>query len=149
MKIRIALLAVLSCLLLCGCSWMDGSYLSITPHQEQNVGNQSGIRSASNYLELRKVLEEMVDAGIENAVINVADYRQDLMKEGIANAVRAATLDIKKHIMPGSATRWAHGPWMKSHMRLAPVVRCRLCPSIFPIDMADPKSARSRKRTAW
>ena len=90
MKIRIALLAVLSCLLLCGCSWMDGSYLSITPHQEQNVGNQSGIRSASNYLELRKVLEEMVDAGIENAVINVADYRQDLMKEGIANAVHYA-----------------------------------------------------------
>ena len=88
MKLRIALLAVVSCLLLSGCNWMDGSYLSIVPHQEQNVGNQSRDRAASNYLELRKVLEEMVDVGMESTVINVADYRQDLIGEGIANAVR-------------------------------------------------------------
>lgn len=90
MKKRILVLAAWVCLLLCGCSWMDGSYLSITPHQEQNTGIQSKDRTASNYLQLRTALEEMVDSGIESAVINVAEYRKELLDEGIANAVQYA-----------------------------------------------------------
>lgn len=84
-------LIVLIALLLCGCDWMSGRYLSVTPHKEQNAGTQSKDRAASNYLQLRTVLEEMVDAGVENAVINVAEYRQELMDEGIANAVLYAS----------------------------------------------------------
>lgn len=91
MKGRLMVLAVLLSLLLCGCSWMDGSYLSVTPHQEQNTSIQVKERTASNYLELRNALEDMVDSGVENAVINVAGYRQDLVKDGIANAVLYAT----------------------------------------------------------
>lgn len=91
MKRRLIILAAILSLLLCGCSWMDGSYLSITPHQGQNTGIQTRDRAASNYLELRNVLEEMVNSGTENAVINVANYRQDLVDEGIANAVLYAT----------------------------------------------------------
>ena len=87
MKKRILLLTVVLCLLLCGCSWMGGSYLSITPHQKQNTGIQTQNASASNYLQLRNVLEEMVRSGVESAVINVAQYRQELVEEGIANAV--------------------------------------------------------------
>ena len=92
----IALICLLS-LCLSGCSWMDGSYLSITPHLEQNMGVQTKDRTASNYLQLRNVLEEMVDAGVENAVINVADYREDLVEVGMAGnthdeALRAAEL---------------------------------------------------------
>ena len=87
MKKRLMLLAAALCLLLCGCDWMDGSYLSITPHQEQNSGTQNQDISATNYLELRTVLEELVDSGTESAVINVAGYRQELVQEGIANAV--------------------------------------------------------------
>lgn len=90
MKKRILLLAALLCLLLCACGWMDGSYLSITPHREQNSGTQSKDKTASNYLELRTVLEEMVDSGMESAVINVAEYRQELVDEGIINAVQYA-----------------------------------------------------------
>lgn len=90
MKKRIILLAVVVCLLLCGCSWMDGSYLSITPHQEQSSGTQTKDATAANYLQLRTVLENMVNSGTESAVINVAEYRQDLVEEGIANAVHYA-----------------------------------------------------------
>lgn len=90
MKRRIIVLTGLLCLLLCGCSWMEGSYLSITPHQEQNSGIQSKDRTASNYLELRTVLEEMVDSGMESAVINVAQYPQELVEIGIINAVNYA-----------------------------------------------------------
>ena len=91
MRKRLILLPVLACLLLGGCGWMGGSYLSITPHQEQNYGVQSKDRTASNYLQLRTVLEEMVDSGTESTVINVADYRQDLLDEGIVNAVAYAS----------------------------------------------------------
>ena len=86
-KDLVALVATV-CVLLCGCSWMDGSYLAITPHQEQIYGPQTKDITASNYLELRTVLEEMVQSGTENAVINVAKYRQDLVAEGISNAAR-------------------------------------------------------------
>lgn len=87
MRKRLIPLLALVCLLLCGCDWMGGSYLSVTPHKEQNTGTQSKDRSASNYLELRNALEEMVDSGTESAVINVAGYRRDLLDEGIVNAV--------------------------------------------------------------
>jgi len=80
-------LICLAVLLLSGCGWMDGSYLSIKPHMGQNVGIQAKDRSASNYLQLRTALEEMVDSGVENAVINVANYREDLVEESVANAV--------------------------------------------------------------
>lgn len=91
MKGRLIVLAVVFSILLGGCSWMDGSYLSVTPHQEQNVGIQVKDRTASNYLQLRNTLEEMVDSGVETAVINVTGYREDLVDEGIANAVLYAT----------------------------------------------------------
>lgn len=99
MKTRILSLVVLVCLLLCGCSWMDGSYLSITPHRDQSIGSQSNDRAATNYLQLRTALEEMVDAGVENAVINVAGYRRELLDDGIANAAQY------------TATRYPLGAW--------------------------------------
>ena len=58
MKRNLILLAAMLCLLLCGCGWMDGSYLSITPHQGQNATVQVKDRSASNYLQLRQALED-------------------------------------------------------------------------------------------
>ncbi len=90
MKYRLVSLMCILSLLLCGCTWMDGSYLSITPHQGQNAGTQAKDRSASNYLELWTVLEEMISAGVENAVINVENYRTDMVDEAIANAVAYA-----------------------------------------------------------
>lgn len=91
MKGRLIILAGTLCLLLCGCGWMDGSYLSVTPHRDQSTGVQLKDRAAANYLELRDTLEEMVDSGVENAVINVSGYRPDLVHEGIVDAVIYAT----------------------------------------------------------
>ena len=61
-------------LLLSGCSWMDGSYFSVTPHREQTGSDPSEVVSASNYSELVDVLEGFVAAGRESGVINVANY---------------------------------------------------------------------------
>lgn len=87
MKHRMVTLLCIICMLFSGCTWMNDSYLSITPHQGQTSAIQAKDRSASNYLQLRTVLEEMINSGVENAVINVAAYRQELVEEAIANAV--------------------------------------------------------------
>lgn len=88
MKRKILLITAL-CLLLSGCSgWMDGSHISETPHQEQSFAVQSGTVSAATYMQLRAVLEDFVESGMESGVINVAEYDQSLMEKGVANAVR-------------------------------------------------------------
>ena len=61
-------------LLLGGCGWLDGSYVSVTPHQEEAGSNPAEVVSASNYSELLAVLEGFVATGREKGVINVANY---------------------------------------------------------------------------
>lgn len=87
MKKWMILLPVL-CLVLGGCSWLDGSYVSVTPHQEQTVGNRLEVVSASNYQELVEVLETFVAAGQESGVINVVNYSQGPVEDQMEAAVR-------------------------------------------------------------
>ena len=98
MKLRLIIMMCILSLLLCGCNWMSGSYLSITPHQGQSTGIQAKDRTAANYLQLRTVLEEMVRSGVENAVINVENYREDLVEE----AIESAALYIKERYPLGA-----------------------------------------------
>ncbi|MBQ9149188.1 MAG: transglutaminase domain-containing protein [Oscillospiraceae bacterium] len=87
MKARICLLLAV-CLLLCGCdSLMGGYYYSVKPHQELDIQIESGNAAASNYQQLCAVLEGIVESGIENAVIQVADYDQSLVEQGMNMAV--------------------------------------------------------------
>lgn len=86
---RTALTVLLAlCLMLTGCGWMDGAYVSVTPHREQDTLSNKKTVSASNYGELRSVLEEMVRSGMESTVINVARYDQGLVTSGIRTAIR-------------------------------------------------------------
>ncbi|MBR3972705.1 MAG: hypothetical protein IKJ99_01990 [Oscillospiraceae bacterium] len=80
---RITLLMAL-CLLLSGCSsWMDGSHLTVTPHQEQIPNVQTAAVSAADYDELRGVMEKIVESGAESGVINVAEYDPEQLELGI------------------------------------------------------------------
>lgn len=80
--------AIILCLLLTGCSWMDGDYISVTPHQRPSSGNVGNIIIASNYRELREALENMVSRGSESAVINVAGFDQDEVASNMQKAVK-------------------------------------------------------------
>lgn len=84
---RIAMMLTALCLLLSGCSLMSGEHLSVTPHESPIIGNQSANRSVSDYAELKRVLEAMVQAGTESMVINVAQYNQKLLDNGVKTAV--------------------------------------------------------------
>lgn len=87
MRKRIICLAAAMCLLLSGCSWMDGSYLSVQPHREQLSETQDGVTSASNYQQLCHVMTELVEAGYENAIIHVGEYDQNQLPQGMENAI--------------------------------------------------------------
>lgn len=87
MKRRIICLAAAVCLLLSGCSWMDGNYLSVQPHREQLSGTQDGVTAASNYQQLRHVMTELVEAGYENAVIHVGEYDRNQLPKAMENAI--------------------------------------------------------------
>ncbi len=75
------LLAV-SCLL-SGCSWLDGSYVSIVPHHQQHQAVESEIISASNYLDLMAAMEELIASGEQSGVIYVPDYDSSLVESGM------------------------------------------------------------------
>ena len=84
---RVAAL-VLAVLLLGGCSWMDGSYVSVTPHQ---VGlGQTGagtVHSVHNYTELRGALIGMIDNGTEEALFSLAEYPREKVPEDLQRAM--------------------------------------------------------------
>lgn len=87
MKKLTILLLVLS-LLLCGCGWMDGSYVSVTPHRESSENSDNQVVTAQNYLQLRTALENMIRDGVQSSVIAVAEFRQDQLENGLDMAIR-------------------------------------------------------------
>ena len=97
---RVAVLLAALCLMLSGCGLMDGEYLSVTPHELASTSGQSISQSASNYEELKAVLEAMVDAGAESTVISVAKFQQNTLP----GSVRAVVDYIQKGYPLGS---WA------------------------------------------
>ena len=88
MKRKGMVLLLALCLCLTGCGWPDGSYVNITPHQEPVDTVESEVVSATNYTQLRNVLEEMVKSGTESSVINVADYDHDAAENNMAAVVK-------------------------------------------------------------
>lgn len=85
---RLAAITLALCLLLTGCSWMDGNYHSVTPHRQLSGSNDSQVEIVENYLQLRTALENMVSSGTESNVISVADFQQDQLRNNMDMAVR-------------------------------------------------------------
>lgn len=85
---RVLIVMVTACLLLSGCSLMDGEHLSVTPHELPLIGNQTTTLSVSDYWSLVDVLETMVRAGTENMVLSVAQYNQKSLNIGVQSAAK-------------------------------------------------------------
>ena len=91
---RIAALGAAVALLLSGCSWMDGSYVSVTPHRVgagQTV--EGAARAISSYMELRQALVELIEDGVTEGFFSLADYpREDVvadMDQAVAYAMES------------------------------------------------------------
>lgn len=86
MKFRLVALLLACSVFLGGCSWMDGSYVSVTPHQEQSAANRTENLTVSDYEELLSALEDIVSKGTESCVINAVDYEEEQLKSHLATA---------------------------------------------------------------
>ena len=82
---------LLAMILLTGCSWMDGSYASVTPHQ---VGlNQSAeqiTRTVKTYTELRGALVELIDECSTSGLFSLAEYPREDIERDMERAVHYA-----------------------------------------------------------
>lgn len=84
---RIVCMMLTLCALLSGCAWTRGSYVSVTPHQEQRTNTQTAVIAAKNSQQLINALKDLVADGRESAAINVSEYPVDKIEPGMASAV--------------------------------------------------------------
>lgn len=76
------------CSLLCGCSiWNDGSYVSVSPHLEENYIPQSNAVEVSSYLEMYNALAEMVENGLSKGIISVTGMDDLQIEKDIKSAI--------------------------------------------------------------
>lgn len=74
---RMIVLTVAVCLLLCGCdAWMDGSYHSVTPHQEADSALKDGTVEVRDYAQLYQAVCDMVAEGISSGVVYTSTISQ-------------------------------------------------------------------------
>lgn len=98
MKRMMLVLTALS-LLLSGCGfWNQGSYSSVTPHEEQVVVQEAGDITADDYTQLYSALESLVEKGVESAVIAMPYYDADRMETDLKTAI----LQVRKEHPIGS-----------------------------------------------
>lgn len=79
---------LLSCILLSGCDGiLDGHYVFVEPHREENSQTETQNVSVSNYDGLLTVLRDMVKDGTESGLISVAQYSHDRIASDMDRAV--------------------------------------------------------------
>lgn len=85
----IVVLACLLCLMLSGCDgWLDGSYVSVTPHHEQNLLTRNEVISVSTYTEMRDTLAQAIEAGTTGGVISMGEIDLSAAREYMDTAVQ-------------------------------------------------------------
>lgn len=87
MKFRLIMLLLALTMILSSCSWPDGSYHSVTPHQEQSGSIRTENLTVRNYDELLEAMEAVVSKGTESCVINVVNYDPDQLEKDLSGAV--------------------------------------------------------------
>ncbi len=85
MKLAAVLLAI--CLLFTGCSWMDGSYSSVTPHEAKDQTPEQEMAEVRNLAQLKTVLGGLVEKGAESGSFSVEDFDEAVLDDRMASAI--------------------------------------------------------------
>lgn len=88
MKRSVIVMLLSLSLLLSGCGVFRGSYVSVTPHQEQRQNSLPASITAGDYLELVEALRQLIASGTESGVILVAEYPENTLQSGMEVAAR-------------------------------------------------------------
>ena len=84
-KLFLPLLAI--CFLLAGCSLLDGTYHSVSPHHPNSEYENSFVEAVGDDLQLRNALSGMVSQGAKNKIITVANFQEQQLLESMSKAV--------------------------------------------------------------
>ena len=87
MKQKLLPLLLALSLLLGGCGWLNGSFVSVTPHEAPRQVSHTDTITAANYKEFVAALKQLVSAGTEVAAIHVAEYPAKALEAGVKRAV--------------------------------------------------------------
>ena len=74
-------------LLLGGCGWLNGSFVSVTPHEAPRQVAHADTITAANYKDFLAALKQLVAAGTEVAAIHVEEYPEKALEAGVRRAV--------------------------------------------------------------
>lgn len=85
MKIAAMLMAI--CLIFVGCSWMDGSYSSVTPHKVKDQALEQEIPVVRNLAQLKTVLGGLVEKGAESGSFSVEDFDAAVLDERMQSSI--------------------------------------------------------------
>lgn len=87
MKKSALLIVICALLVLCGCSsWLNGSYVSVKPHKEQNFQPEQILLTPKNYADLEQILTTMVLNGQQKKTISMEkmkDNWQDYVDDAV------------------------------------------------------------------
>ena len=89
MKAKLLTLVLTLSVLLSGCGWMNGSFVSVEPHQVPRQSGHTDTVTASNYREFLAALKQIIASGTEVAAIHVEDYPAKNLEAGVARAARS------------------------------------------------------------
>ena len=85
---RFLLLLLSLSLLLSGCGWMAGSYVSVVPYDHGGNRIDPGITAISTYQELRSALILMVENGEDRRILSLVDYPTNQIRSNLNQAIR-------------------------------------------------------------
>lgn len=74
-----------------GCTWMDGSYVSVTPHQVSASPTGGDAITVSGYADLRTALTGLIDSGTAEGLFTLEDYPLEDAAADMQTAVAYAT----------------------------------------------------------
>ena len=77
---------------LCGCDmWMDGTYYSVTPHREDNYGENLESVEVTGFTQMQTAIEELVASGRESGVMYVSGLETSRLDTFMKMAVNNVT----------------------------------------------------------
>ena len=87
-KIKFACLMLAICLLLGGCNFTDGKYISVVPHEKSDYVLGDKMVQPHNYSQLRVALQDIIRSGLTESVIDLSRFDPELVNNSIDMAIR-------------------------------------------------------------
>lgn len=88
---RLTVCVLLTAVLLWGCNWMEGDYVSVTPHQNDSTSKPNQVVSVANYQQLQQAFTALVESGTESSLLSVEAFDSEKLTDAMGRAIHYVT----------------------------------------------------------